>query len=61
MSFSTASSFGMEYSANQSTGLEEIKQLFDDQFAELDVTMNLARSDSECSCCDVSCCDVDTA
>jgi hypothetical protein len=53
MSFATTSSFGMEHS-QETDGL---KQLFDDQFAELDETLGLAESFSWCSCCDVSCCD----
>jgi hypothetical protein len=52
MSFATASEFGTTHS--QET--DSLKQLFDDQFAELSETLGLAES-SWCSCCDVSCCD----
>ncbi len=52
MSFATASEFGTTHS--QET--DSLKQLFDDQFAELSETLGLGES-SWCSCCDVSCCD----
>lgn len=54
MSFSTASSFGMEHS--QTTAMDDLKQLFDEQFADFDVDIHAAES-SWCSCCDTSCCD----